>query len=209
MTNAKRRRLLGFGAAVAALAAWPGAAAEPLLAQIRARLADAPVLRGRFEQRKSVQGFRHPLVSGGEFVVARARGVLWHTSTPFESMLVVTRERLRSRQADGGVDQTLDAAEPALRAVNETLFALLAADLAALAQRFDVAGALDGALGWRVTLTPRDAALARWLTRVELDGDRHVRALRLTEASGDATLIRFSDQSAGAALTAEEAARFD
>lgn len=205
------RRALSL--ALAALALWPLAprADEPeaLLARIRTHLADAPVLRGEFEQRKTLKGFKHPLVSRGDFVVAKARGVVWRTQEPFASTLVLTRERLLARQPDGSVANRLDTAqEPGLRAVNEMLFALIAADLSALALRFRIDGE-ERAAGWKVMLVPRDATLAPWIRSIELDGDRHVNGVRITEASGDSSQIRFSRQQAGQALTREEEARFE
>jgi hypothetical protein len=200
----------GFCLALAAGAAGAraGEPVPPLVREIRQRMADDAVLRGAFEQRKTVKGFRNPLVSRGEFVVARQRGVLWRTLEPFASSLVVTRDRVLARQADGTVARRLQAdEEPALRAVCETLFAMMAADLPALAQRFQLAGEL-GKDGWHLMLLPRDAALGRWLQRVELEGDRFLRGVRLQEASGDQTQIRMSRHAGAGALTADEEAQF-
>lgn len=209
----KRRTLLLAGAAAwhGGVAAATAAAAEPpLLAQVRARLADAPVLTGRFEQRKAVKGFRRPLVSSGDFLVAKGRGVVWSTREPFASTLVVTPDRLLTRQADGRVGEQVDAArEPGIRAVNEMLFALMSADLAALAARFEIDGALVGTSGWRLALQPRDAALARWVTRIALDGDRFVRTVRLAEASGDSAEILLSAHATAATLAPADARAFD
>ncbi|MGE5866657.1 MAG: outer membrane lipoprotein carrier protein LolA [Rhizobacter sp.] len=201
-------RGMALGAAPAAKA--PAGAAPSLLEQVRRRLADAPVLKGSFEQRKTVKGFRQPLVSRGDFLVARDRGVLWHTREPFASELVITRDRLLSRQAGGVVDTQVDAArEPGIRAVNEMLFALMAADFDVLAQRFHIDGALQGAAAWRLVLTPKDAALAQWVARIELDGDRFVRQVRLAEAGGDSSAIALSGQATATSLSREDGARFD
>lgn len=189
----------------------PGSeAAAAIVAQVRARIVAEPVLRGDFEQRKTVKGFKNPLVSRGDFLMVRDRGVVWRTREPFPSTLIVTRERLLTRQADGSTGTQLHAREePALRAINEMLFALMAADLGVLAQRFRIEGQLRGADAWHLTLVPREAALGRWLSAVELEGDRFVRSVRLAEAQGDVSVIRFSQQSSAAAPNREEAARFD
>lgn len=189
-------------------------ASSPLLARIRQRLQTAPVLRGQFEQVKRVKGFKNPLVSRGDFLIARDHGIVWHTLTPFESTLVVTRDRLQSRQADGSVSSQLDAREePGVRAVNALLFALMAADLETLSQRFHIQGTVVGeataAQDWRISLSPRDAALAQWLSRVELQGDRFVRSATLIEARGDESLIRFSAQATAERLSPAEVLRFD
>jgi hypothetical protein len=201
-------------AAALALGPVPGLRAQPqpvspLVAEVARRLADDPVLRGSFEQTKSIKGFRNPLASRGEFLVARQRGVVWRTQEPFVSTLVVTRDRVLTRQADGTVARRLGAGEePALRAISETLFALLAADLPALAQRFLVEGHA-GRDAWHLRLVPRDALLARWLARVELEGDRHLRSVRLAEASGDQTQIRLARHAGGTVLAPAEEAQFD
>ncbi|MBW8757189.1 MAG: outer membrane lipoprotein carrier protein LolA [Burkholderiales bacterium] len=80
---------------------------------IHDRLRSAPVLKGEFEQTRTLKGFRNALVSKGEFVVARGQGVWWHTREPFETTLVVTRTRLFTRNPDGGTGNLMDAqAEP-------------------------------------------------------------------------------------------------
>lgn len=186
------------------------AAETPLLRDVRQRLTAEPVVRGAFEQQKSVKGFRNPLLSSGEFAVARSKGVLWRTQQPFASTLVVTRDRVLARGADGSVARRLSAnEEPAVRAISETLFGVMAADLGALEKRFDIDGELQGREGWKLVLLPRDPALARWVRRVELEGDRFLRVVRLHEGSGDQTVIRMTRHATAAVLAADEEAQFE
>jgi len=220
MTGIVRMALLAGGvlAACAASAAAPATAAPALAASVPApdaarllhdRLKISPVLKGEFEQVKTLKGFRNPLVSRGEFEVARGQGVWWHTRQPFETTLVVTRTRLFTRNADGSASDLADAqAEPGLKQVNELIFSLLAADLDALAGRFTIAARPVGAAGWTLELTPRDADIAKFLVRATLAGERDVQSVRIEEARGDVTQIRFSHQVPAPALTGDEAARF-
>ena len=172
------------------------------------RLKLSPVLKGEFEQTKTLKGFRNPLVSKGEFLVARGQGVWWHTKQPFEATLVVTKTRLFTRNADGGASDLVDAqAEPGVRQVNELILSLLAADPQALADKFTVVAQAVGADGWSLVLTPRDPNLAKFLVRATLAGERDVQTVRLDEARGDSTQIRFWHQQPSTALTADEAAR--
>ncbi|WP_265301365.1 outer membrane lipoprotein carrier protein LolA [Verminephrobacter eiseniae] len=209
----KRRSVLGISLAALptgrAIADGPALArtTADLLVEIDRRLENPAVLRGEFEQTKSIKGFKRPLVSRGTYVVARDRGVQWLTVQPFASTVVVTRERLLTLGQAGASRQIDTRQEPGLRAINEMLMALLAGDVTALTARFDVQATLQGAHGWRLALTPRDAALAGVMARIELEGDRHVSALSLHEASGDASSIRlFNPASSG--LSATEAERF-
>ncbi len=182
--------------------------AAPDAALVRQRLQLAPVLRGEFEQTKTIKGFRNALVSHGEFLVARGQGVWWHTQQPFESTLVVTRTRLLTRAADGSTSNMMDAqTEPGLREVNELVFSLLSADLDALGDRFAITAQAVGASGWTLTLVPRDANVAKFLKSATLAGDRYVQSVRIDEARGDSTQIRFARQAPSPALSAADAAR--
>jgi hypothetical protein len=206
---ARRLFCIALGAA-AAPRLFAAAPVTPLLREVRQRLSNEPVVRGAFEQRKSVKGFRNPLVSSGEFVVSRDRGVLWRTQQPFASTLVVTRDRVIARQADGSVARRLSASEePAVRTISETLFGVMSADLTVLAERFEIDGELLGRDGWRLLLLPRDPALARWVQRVELDGERFLRGVKLQEGSGDQTQIRLNGHATSATLAAGEEAQFE
>jgi outer membrane lipoprotein-sorting protein len=190
------------------LFAVPGLAmAADIAAEVRARLADSAVVRGTFEQRKTVAGFSKPLVSSGEFLVWRGHGVLWQTRKPFDSQLVLTRDRLVARTADT-MYQINAGTEPALRVTNQLLFAVLAGDVASLQQHFRVTGELSGKDAWRIALVPADAGLARFLKRVEIDGDSYVRHVRIDDANGDSSAIRFDALSDTPPPTAEEVKRF-
>ena len=203
------------GACVVAVAACASTAAVAApsdggaAAVVRQRLQLSPVLKGEFEQSKTLKGFKNPLVSHGEFLVARGQGVWWHTLKPFESTLVVTKTRLFTKAPDGTSNNVMDAdTEPGLRQVNELILSLLGGDFDALADRFDVAAQANGAAGWTVTLTPKDANIAKFLVRATLTGDRFVQTVHIDEARGDTTQIRFAHQAPAAALSADDAARF-
>ncbi|WP_375760891.1 outer membrane lipoprotein carrier protein LolA [Corallococcus exercitus] len=182
--------------------------AADLVKDVRARLVDAPLVRGQFEQKKTVAGFKKPLVSKGDFLLARDQGVLWNTRTPFASTLTLTRKSLSAEQGAGGAAYHLDSTkEPALAAVNELLFALLSGDVASLQKRFKVEGALVGAAGWKLELTPTDAGLARVFKHIRLEGDGYVRQVQLDETRGDSSVITFEQLAQTPPPNATEAER--
>ena len=121
----------------------------------------------------------------------------------------MTKTRLFTRNADGSTNNLMDAqAEPGLQQVNALIFSLLAADPEVLADKFNVVAQPVGASGWTLALTPRDANLAKFLVRATLAGERDVQSVRIEEARGDTTQIRFSRQVPAAALAPDEAERF-
>lgn len=206
--------LMNFGAAQATQSAQAAPqmeanAAQALLAQVRQRVQDAPVVRGQFTQRKTVQGFKQPLQSSGDFVVARGKGIAWQVRQPFASTLIVKPDSLLSRAADGSVAMQMKAQdEPVLRTINAMLFAVMAADLAQLGQYFEVTGQVQ-ATGWKLHLVPRDAMLAQWLQSVDLRGQQFVQEVLLQEARGDRSQIQIQNPVAEQALRAQDASLFD
>lgn len=178
-----------------------------LLASIRRRLASPAVLRGDFEQIKALSGFKRPLVSRGNFLVARDHGMVWRIATPFASTLTMTRERLRTTFGDASppVDVQQD---PGFGALSVILMAVMAGDLSELAHHFRVSDGNEDERGWRLILLAQDAVLARVFLRVEMQGSQYVDEVRLYEASGDASTLRFSAHNV-TALTSEERALFE
>ena len=205
-----RAGLFAFVLVLVAAGAVPMAiAADPLL-QVRDQVAQVPVLRGDFAQEKQVAGFRNPLRSSGRFLLARDKGVVWTTTAPFPSELVITRDRILSRQRDGSRRVEVDGKQqPGLRSVNAMMFALMSGDMKALTSTFDVKSE-PATTGWAMTLVPRSRQLAQAFTSVRLSGDRYVREVELREANGDLTRLRFSGMSeAPATLSRDEAARLE
>lgn len=197
----KRRELIRGGACTAAMCgafpSWaataPQESAESRLATaLRARLGQPDWLQGEFEQSKQVQGFKKPLLSRGDFVIARGRGVVWSTRTPFASELKLTRNQMEATQGGAPTLRMDSQREPALRVVNEMMFALLGGDIGALSQLFVLEGEVVGERAWRITLVPRQAAWRQVLQSIDLTGERHVREVRIVESAGDETKIRFS-----------------
>ncbi|WP_435998727.1 MULTISPECIES: outer membrane lipoprotein carrier protein LolA [unclassified Pseudoxanthomonas] len=185
------------------------ASADPL-AEVRSQVAQVPLLRGEFSQEKQVAGFRNPLRSNGRFLLVRDKGVVWSTTAPFPSEIVITQDRILSRQRDGSRRLEVDGRQqPGLRSVNAMMFALMSGDMKALTSTFEVK-AEPAARGWKMTLVPRSRQVAQAFNSVRLSGDRYVREVELREANGDLTRLRFSGMSESpATLSRDEAARFE
>lgn len=192
-------------AAVCALSATVAQAAAPI-AKIQAMLAKPEQLCGTFSQTKQLAGMKKPLASSGRFCVVAGKGVLWRTLKPFPNTLRLKRDEIVHLQGER-VAMRLDASqEPTVRMINGVLFSLLAGDLGQLDALFEVDGSATGD-SWKVALKARNAALARAVGAISLEGGAYVRTIHMAEDSGDRTDIVFSDIKTGAgAMLPEEAA---
>lgn len=185
-----------------------GQARPQLLEGVRSRLNETPVLRGAFEQKKTVKGFSRPLVSTGSFLLVRDHGILWDTEKPFAARLTVTPRLLEAEHGEGGAGYRLDAEkDPGVAIVNRLLLALVAGDLQELTTHFEVEGALGDEGAWTLKLTPSSAGLKKVFTSIRLEGAGEVREVELQERSGDRSLIHFRDLRTAPAPTAGERQR--
>jgi Outer membrane lipoprotein carrier protein LolA-like len=194
----------------AGLFAHPVTAAQLLqttLARPAAELSAAKVLTGKFVQRRYLHGLDRPLISNGDFVLAREQGILWRTATPFPSEFVLSSRGMTVRDGENAT-HLASAERPALRTALEMFFALFALDVARLADSFELYGEGQGDR-WQVGLKPRDGGLAQVFEQAVISGARTVERIELSSAGGDRTEIEFSEtQTRTTALDAAEAARF-
>ena len=149
------------------------------------------VMRGMFQQVKTIKISKKPLRSSGDFVVAKGKGVLWRTARPMSSTMKVTAGEV-SQIKDGRTVFRLRAEEqPALRFITRVIFAVFAADVAELRRNFEISGLVEHGR-WRADLIPRDAMVAKVVAEVHLRGGTALEDIEFREANGDRTIIRFS-----------------
>jgi hypothetical protein len=191
--------------------AQAGASAAPAVAPGFARhLAAAPVLYGHFTQQKSIQGIRKPLVSQGDFLVARGKGVIWRTRKPFAAAAAVTAKGLWA--LEGGDSSRAPKRTPLhqgnLGATLGMMERVLSGDPAGLEKNFTVR-ASGGDSAWTLHLSPKDPSWARFMRSIDLAGGAHVDSVAYLEANGDRTRISFTEvQAGGGALAAWSEAAF-
>jgi hypothetical protein len=182
-------------------------AAAPI-AKIQAMLAKPSMMCGRFDQTKQLAGMKKPLASQGRFCVVAGKGVLWRTIKPFPNTLRLTKDEIVHFQGER-VAMRLDAKqEPTVRMINSVLFSMLSGDLGQLETLFEVDGSADAA-SWKVALKARQPALAKAIGAIALEGGAYVKTINIDEASGDHTVIVFSEIKSGeGSISAEEAKLF-
>ncbi|CAN5922224.1 hypothetical protein BH11PSE3_BH11PSE3_34460 [soil metagenome] len=182
-----RRRTLAVFAAV-------GMAPETLRAQTLT-LASGEVLRGRFTQERTLQGFNAPLTSTGSFILAPGRGVVWRGEAPFAMITVMGPAGLVQRVTGGATTHYPASRLPAIARLYEIFGAALSGDWQKLTSVFAVQREGTDA-DWKVTLTPlraSDGALP--LRQVVASGGRYVNSVEVTRTNGDSDRIEFSQQS--------------
>ena len=166
----------------------------PRAAQACGRLDHGQILRGRFVQTRTLQGFTRPLVSEGHFVLAPGRGLIWRAETPFAVTTLISSAGI-VQQMQGSETLRLPASRmPMLGRLYDMLGGAMSGDWQALEGDFSVERSGDTA-SWQVTLTPRHAdAVGMPFSAIQATGGCLVEAVVLLKPGGDADRLRFVDQ---------------
>ncbi|WP_323846034.1 outer membrane lipoprotein carrier protein LolA [Microbulbifer magnicolonia] len=171
-------RILFFAAILCAALLSPAAtlaseiSQRAALEQIEERLQKAPQMLGRFTQKKTLPQLPRPLLSSGVVALSEERGVSWRVVEPIASHLILN-------EAQAGDDLLA-------KQIAYPLLQIFRGNFAALEQLFRVeAQMLDNR--WEVTLEPKDSALAKFVSSIEVSGNSSIERIRLAEASAAIT----------------------
>jgi hypothetical protein len=190
------------------VASAPSLHAQDPVAQIEKMVARPAVLCGAFEQQKTLVGLKKPIKSTGRFCEMIDKGVLWNTLAPIASTLRLSRDEIVQSQGDRVTSRLSTREEPTVGVISDLLFSVLAGDFARLKSTFKIDASVTGS-GWTAKLVPKEGGMRRVISAIELSGDQYVQKITLAEASGDRTVIAFSDMKTGqGALLPDEAKAF-
>lgn len=143
-----------------------------------------------FVQTRHLSGVRAPLVSRGQAVVAQNR-IDWRVTQPLDILTVITPGGI-TQSVEGGPPQRMGGQGDAFLS-SAGLLNLLAGDLSAMTNYYDIARVPGGAAGaWRVRLTPKSASMARFVSSIEAGGCERVSNVEVRQANGDRMEIALS-----------------
>lgn len=144
-----------------------------------------------FRQTRYLKRVSAPLVSEGVAVLSPGR-VEWRVVKPVAIVTVITADHV-TQSIEGGPAQPIggSAVDPLMRSLG--LLQIVSGDLASARKNYDLVSGLNGAgPGWRVTLTPKDAQAARFLSRIEITGCERPAEVDILQVNGDHTRIEWS-----------------
>jgi hypothetical protein len=154
-------------------------------------LAQKPPAQVAFAEARFSALLSRPLVVSGQLSWEGGERLRRHVDMPYvETTLIDGGEVSMHRAGRGTRHFSLDRAPP-LKALLESLVAVLSGQPARLrkvfdVQRTDVAGEMKV---WSLSLTPKSPRLARSLTGIRLDGDAQgLRCMEIVEAGGTASV---------------------
>lgn len=182
-----------------------------------ARLAAHSFTKGNFEQEKILNRLNRSLKSSGTFIIAAKLGMVWNTSNPFPSTLVLGKDYL-IQSRPGGQKTALSAQgnETFIR-LAEVISAVFSGDAQGLLKNFNVyyisravdnRAGISGSDAWELGLSPLDKAIGSFAERIIIKGDSAIRNIEIHEQNGDVIKYILSNHSYPAELTVHEKALF-
>ncbi|WP_435034434.1 outer membrane lipoprotein carrier protein LolA [Pseudomonas neuropathica] len=170
------------------------------LQQLSEQLAKPDVIHGQFIQEKHLRDLPQPLISKGNFVLAKNHGLLWLLKTPLQQDYRITAKGIARRDGNGW---QLLPNKSAGAEQNRLFLAVLQGDSSGLQRDFELALSGD-AQQWKLTLTPRSLLLKQVFNQINIDGGALVQTIELLETQGDSTVLRMQDSTAGQPLSDTE-----
>jgi outer membrane lipoprotein-sorting protein len=170
-------------------------------------LAEHPVIKGNFIQRKTLSRLNRVLVSEGKFTIHTELGILWDTLSPFPSSIVAGRDFIIQSTPRGGRTK-LDAQgnETFLR-LSDTISAVFSGNSRRLLEGFDNYFT-ESKGAWVLGLVPSDKAVRSFAVKIIMTGDRIIKTITLYEQNGDIIRYELSNHTFPGVLSDSEKAFF-
>jgi len=171
------------------------------------RLAAHPVVRGNFEQEKTLSRLNRSLKSSGNFIIASGLGMVWDTVKPFASTLALGKDYI-IQSRPGGQRNVISAQgnETFLR-MAEVISAVFSGNSQGLTDNFIIyysPGVAAADSGWEMGLGPRDTSIGAFAEKIIMKGDTAIKSIFIYEQNGDTVQYLLSNHNYPAELNVNE-----
>ena len=166
------------------------------------------VIRGHFEQQRTLTGIPRPIRSSGRFIYWRNHGLYWETKKPIFQASTFTPDTIIHWQTNSAKRQADRSSSPIQKQISRILLAVFGGDTESLKMLFDSHVSSKGE-EWQIVLTPAIDVVKKAVEKITLNGKEHVNKLYLSASNGDASQILFLDVSTYPHLAADDCSYFD
>lgn len=167
----------------------PSAASDPpAFAEVMGLFAARTHGRVAFTEIHELAMLKQPVKSSGELVYRAPDRLEKHTIQPKPETLILDHGMLTAQRGRHKYTVALSDAPQVVPFV-ESVRATLAGDTTSLKRYFTV-GFQGDAAHWRLTLLPRDAAIAKSVRQIHMEGERDaILTVEIRESDGDRSLL--------------------
>jgi len=170
------------------------------------RIAEHTLIRGSFEQEKTLTRLNRSLKSSGNFIIAAGLGMVWDTVKPFPSTLTLGSDYL-IQSRPGGQSTILNAQgnEIFIR-MAEVISTVFSGNSKGLLDNFEVyySGGGNADTAWELGLSPKNTAIGSFAQKIIMKGGDAIRSITIYEQGGDTVRYILSNHSYPAELNVNE-----
>lgn len=186
--------------------------AEITIDNVFSSLTENKVTTGDFVQEKSSAKIKRPLKSSGKFVFSE-EGIVWQTTKPFPSTMVVTKDSIIQTGADGRRNVIDGSSNETFKSVASTISSLFSGNRSNLEKYFTIQKFDSDNSSWKMFLAPKDATIATSLKEIVLSGSEKASkasldGMTIKQNETDSTKYTLSNQVYKQELSADEKAFF-
>jgi hypothetical protein len=151
-------------------------------------------LKADFSQERHLMGIPKPIISSGDIILWRGKGLIWHTKTPFSSIILITQKGLY--QVEGNKKITIIKAAQTNQegVVFEIMGDVLSGHFAQGVKGFKVESLPSVQNKWQIRLTPTLMEVKNFITDITLEGDKQISRVLIQRPNGDKDILMIKNQ---------------
>lgn len=172
--------------------------AEQILTRLERNVTSLKTLSASFVQKKKMAAFSHEIEMSGKVYIRKPSMLAWHVKDPVRYSVLITDELIRQWDEETGEVQEISfAGNPMLGAAIEQMTVWFSGKYTSLTSDYEVSIASKKGEPFVLEFIPREENMARKAISAVSVGlardERYLSWIRIVEAGGDTTTIRFTD----------------
>jgi outer membrane lipoprotein-sorting protein len=164
------------------------------IAELSQSLRSNLIVKGQFTQQRFVKGLNQPLISEGEFIYWRDKGIYWQTDRPFPQATTYKADKTIVWTAPGVADDKKNNSRRD-KQFRKILLSMFSFDIKQLQQRFDTEWNISNQQ-WQLQLTPKDKMTRRAIESAHLEGQQFLQKITINNRNGEQLIIQFLNMQA-------------
>jgi hypothetical protein len=184
----------------------------PRYSEICNMISSQPLVKGVFEQTKTIKRLGRSFISKGSFIIAAELGMVWDTISPFPSAIAVGRDFI-IQSTGTGTKTKLDAkGNETFISLADTISAIFSGNTRILGDKFSNYFIDNNKTGmWTIGLIPNDNAVRIFADRIVLSGGNKpalINSITIYSQNGDIINYSLSNHYFPVTLSENEKALF-
>lgn len=160
--------------------------------QVQAQLSKADTLSGNFKQIRNMHLLSQPLTSTGHFILSKKEGLKWYQTTPFESMLIVTDNKIEQTITNTPTTIITKKEQPIVFSFTHIFLSIFNGDTKGIKDYFDIYFT-GNTKQWKIALKPTSELLQKAIESIEMSGGKTINTITINEAKQNQMIMSFSN----------------